>query len=159
LRGVDFGARVVERKPPGAVDFRKRLTLPASRRPFELERIRAHGGDVQIAFNGKALHNLAAFLLHVAKIGHRALRCGTKLLLELATRSDQDILASLRLAFRDRPRAKILLGPERSPGMNEQHVDVAAHALPHQESRAQLRHVYLLVARVIAVHENLIQSP
>src|SRR5215217_5753370 len=122
LRRVELLARLLEAEPGGAIDLRKLLHPPRSRRPLDRERVAGDRVGVDVARGGVGGDDLAALLAHLAELDELGAgrQRAAELLFELAQRARARIVAVLVLALRDRPRAGVLLGPERSAGMHEQ---------------------------------------
>ena len=138
--GRIFPAGLGGRKPRGAVDLGKRLLASAFRRPFQLECVGLERFDVEVAFHRPRRHDLAARLHELAERAKLAVRARAGFLLELAHRDGERLLALGIFAFRDRPGAQVLLGPERPARMHQQHFDAAAVTPIHQDAGAALGH-------------------
>jgi len=65
---------------------------------------------------------------------------GAGLLRELAQRGRQRLLLGVVLALGDRPRAGVLLGPERAAGVHQQHLEGGARAAVQENAGAAFRH-------------------
>src|SRR5262249_49775459 len=68
---------------------------------------------------------------------------GTGLLLELTPGDDEGILAFRIFSLRNRPGARVLLGPERTTGMHEQNLELAGAATVEQNSGTAFGHPVL----------------
>src|SRR5215211_948887 len=133
LISEDLGQRGVEVEIGDPVDLGKALPLAGARRPFGLEIIAAAIAEIQIGCERKGMHGLAAFLLdrverHELAIGHEA-----GLLGELAPRAGEEI-ARFHQPLRDRPRAGILLCPERTARMREQYLQAVLEPVGEDSS-------------------------
>src|SRR5207247_8247019 len=95
----------------------------AAGRPFQLERVGSQARGVEIAFEREDGHDLAPGLHEVAERQAFALRARAGLLFEFALRHGERILGFGIFSLRDRPRAGILLGPERAAGVHEQNLE------------------------------------
>src|SRR5260370_5542637 len=128
------------RKPFGAIDFREALPGGALRRPFDHGGIGLDFGRVEIALDRPGEHALAAGLAHLAQRAELALGPDPGLLLELAHGDRERILAGRIFALGDRPGARILLGPERPAGMDQQHGPAVRIPAIQQDAVALLLH-------------------
>src|SRR5262249_55075400 len=95
---------------------------------------------IAVALDGPGVDDLPALLGHVAQRDEGALHAQTRLLLELAPRGGQLVLALRPLALGDRPGPEVLLRPVGTARMDEQDLEQAAAAAVHQEARAHARH-------------------
>src|SRR5262249_36326252 len=109
-------------------------------RPFQLEAVRCQRRGMEVSFEAPGGDDLAARLNEIAQRKKIALRASTGLLRELALGHLERILAFGIFALRDRPRAPIFLGPERTSGMHEQQLDVPARPSVHENAGAVLWH-------------------
>src|SRR5262249_4451866 len=111
--------RLVDRIPRGFVDLRELGRLAGPRRPFERERVASERRNVEIGFAGPGDDRFPAWLLVRAEIEKLALDRRPGLLVEFASRGPQQVLVRVGESLRDRPRAQILLRPERPARMDE----------------------------------------
>jgi hypothetical protein len=124
LSFIDPGAGRSEIEPRGAIDLWKRLSLSASRRPFELERIASDIFDIEIGFDGKRGDGLAAALSNLAESKQISGHFDPKLFPELPPSHVFRSFTGAIFAFRDRPRAEILVAPEGSARVNQEDLDL-----------------------------------
>ena len=129
----------IEREPGGAVDLGERLSPARTRRPFDLEGVAHDRSGIAVGLERPGVHQLAARLPARAERDEFARGHDAGLLLELAPRGRERVLVGRELALRDRPRAKVALGPERAAGMHQKHLGRAAAATKHQQTRAWFR--------------------
>ena len=102
----------------------------------------ASRGRVEVALPAPGRDDLAGLLPDRAELDERVThdrRRRAQLLLELAQRNLERLLAGLDLALGDRPGAIVLPRPERPARMDEQHLDPVAAAAVEEEARALLR--------------------
>src|SRR5207244_555576 len=100
----------------------------------ELERVARDLRDVEISLDRPSSHALAARLRDRAEIDRVAGRdLVAELLRELAPRGRERILVLAVLALRDRPRSRVLVRPERTAHVREQHLDLAPACSSEQE--------------------------
>src|SRR5262249_48647657 len=97
-------------------------------------------GDVEFAFDRPYRNRLGLRLAELAKRNEIACRRASGFLREFALRRGKRVFAGFIEAFGNRPGAFVLLLPERSARMHEQHFDRAALAAIHQNARAPLWH-------------------
>jgi hypothetical protein len=92
-------------------------------RPLHREGARTHGGRIEIAAEREGGDDLAAGQAEIAERHHLALgRRQPQLLGKLAPRGGEQRFAVLDQPLGDRPRAGILLRPERAAGMEQQYL-------------------------------------
>src|ERR687896_1346764 len=138
LRGVQLLARLVEPEPARAVDLGELAHRARPRRPFERERVAAGGVGVDVALDREGRDLLAALELDGPELGQLALgQRRAELLLELARGARARVLVVAVLALRERPRARVLVRPERPAGVHEQHLaDPVAPPVQHDAGAA-----------------------
>lgn len=100
--------------------------LARARRPFHLEFVADQRRGIEIAFEREGVHPFAAGLLDRGQGVEIAGKRCAGLLGEFADRGGKLLFAGVRLALRDRPDARVLLLPERSAGMDEEHLGSGA---------------------------------
>src|SRR5215510_12206201 len=76
-------------------------------------------------------------------------RLDAGLLHELARSRGERFLAGVGLPLGNRPGAQVLVLPERTARMDEQHVQAVFAAAEHEQARAALRHVAILTANLL----------
>src|SRR6185312_3898500 len=140
LRRIDLRARRGEAEPLGAVDLGKGPNATRAWRPFEIEGVALDSARIAITLDGPGIDDLAAGLPDGRQRAELASDGEARLLGELALRPRQQILARRRLAFRDRPGAGILLGPERAAGMHQEHFRHRPPEAVEQHACALLSH-------------------
>src|SRR5436305_6758074 len=85
-RHLSFGNLVSgfsEREPACSIRLRKALSPAGSRRPFHFKAVAAEAGEVEVAFDGKGDHDLAARLPKAAQLHEIARRNTARLFREL----------------------------------------------------------------------------
>jgi hypothetical protein len=122
LSGVDLLSRFVRREEGRAVDFGECTSLARAWRPFHCESVAAQGSGVAVGFEDPRVDQLAAFLPDCAERDEWAGRFEAGFLLEFANRGGQRIFAGGDLAFGNRPRAGVFLGPVRPAGVNKENL-------------------------------------
>jgi len=106
--------------------------------PLQLVGVADGGCRVELSLGRPAEHELARLLGDLSELDQRAVGClRSGLLLELPASDGDELLAGLHLAFRDRPVPEILLGPERSTLVGEQHLQAPVPAAPEQDAGAR----------------------
>ena len=127
LPGQHLRPRELDIEPFRAVDFGKALPSTASGRPFDLEGIAGQRRRVKMALSGECYDALPSSLSDLPKglqWTNRSARA--EFFGKLAPR---DVLRSIRgidFALRNGPGATVLLVPERTAGVNEQHFDATS---------------------------------
>src|SRR5262249_35017755 len=136
----DLAPGLCQREPARPVRLGKALAAAGFRRPLHLELVAPQAGDVERAFAGEGHHHFAARLAKGTEEGKVALLQRPRLLLEFPPRCGERFLPGLVEALRDRPRAVILLRPERTSGMDEQDLRFGPGAAIEKDTGALLRH-------------------
>src|SRR5262245_52371085 len=131
----------LRREPFCAVDLGEGRQAAAPRRPFKLERVGLEHGRIEVAFDRKGRHDLAAPLNDFAERHERTARLHAGLLLEFPDRYRERILCGRILSLRDRPGAKIFASPERAARVHEQELEARFATPVHQDASASLRHL------------------
>src|SRR5215470_1021449 len=149
LAAEDLPSRIIESEPLRSIDFGEILKAPRSARPFDRECVATDRGGVRIALEGPSLDQLAASLLDRCELNEGPARLDARLLPELARSRGERFLAGVVLALGNRPGAQVLVLPERTARMDEQHVQTVAAAAEHEQARAALRHVAILTANLL----------
>src|SRR6266511_467453 len=123
------------------------------RRPLHVVGV-AHGGRwVEVSLNCPPQHELARLLCDLSKIDERVVGGFVSgFFPELSPSHRYELLTGLNLALGNRPVAHVLLDPERSALMGQEHLQAALPAAPEQDAGTRAprfvgRHTYLL-ARV-----------
>src|SRR5205823_3519567 len=130
----------VDTKPLRAVDFRKALSSTASGRPFDVEGIAGQRRRVKMALAGECDDTLAPSLSDLSERLQRTNRgAEAEFLLKLASGSLLWIIRGIDFALRNGPCATVLLAPERTAGVDEQHLEPAGTFAVGQNARAQHR--------------------
>jgi hypothetical protein len=141
LRGVDPGPCFGEREPLRAVDLGELAHEARARRPLEREPVAAHARRAEVAFRAQAVTSLPPGCLVVPSSPSVPAGSGVPSSSSNSRGAHGPrILALLVLGLRDRPRSKILLLPEGSAGVSEQHLGRPGPHSVQQDARALLRH-------------------
>src|SRR6266487_3816470 len=111
----------------------------------------AHGGRwVELSLNCPPQHELARLLRDLSKIYERVVwRLVSGFFCELSPSHRHELLTGLNLALGDRPVTDVLLDPERSALMGQEHLQATVPAAPEQHAgtrapRFVRRHTHLL---------------
>src|SRR6266576_1443828 len=119
-------------------------------RPLHLEGV-AHGGLwVEVSLNCPPQHELARLLCDLSKIGERVVGGFVSgFFCELTPSHRRELFTGLNLTLGDRPVADVLLDPERSALMGQEHLQAALPAAPEQDAGTRAprfvgSHTYLL---------------
>ena len=120
------------------------------RRPFHLVGV-AHGRRrVEVSLDCPPQHELARLLCDLSKIDERLVGgFHSGFFRELSPSHRHELLTRLHLALGDRPVADVLLHPERSALMGQEHLQATLPAAPEQDPGARAprfvgRHTHLL---------------
>src|SRR5688572_29400672 len=122
LRRQDMAKGLSQREPLTAIDLREARRAAGARRPFHLELVAPYGGRIDLALDRPGMHDLPAALLDRRQRDERAVERLPHLLEELAPGGGEAVFSVVELALGDRPGAEILLGPEGSTWMHQEHV-------------------------------------
>jgi hypothetical protein len=95
---------------------------------------------VAIALDRPGVHDLAAGLPDGRQGTKFAVDLGARFLAEFPAGVSQEVDIGRDFALRDRPRAKVFLGPERAAGMDQEHLDAAPLAPIEQKAGADFGH-------------------
>jgi hypothetical protein len=140
-------SRRIERKPFRTVDFRKALQFARFRRPNHGEGIAPDCRSVAIAFERPCVNDLPAGLPDPAQRNEFSARFYANFLFEFALRGCKRLFVELNLTFGNRPGSQILIHPQRSTRVNQEHFrrihlrGTPARATEHQEPRALFGHI------------------
>src|SRR5512133_1368164 len=111
----------------------------------------AHGGRwVEVSLNCPPQHELARLLCDLSKIDQRVVGGFVSgFFRELTPSHRHELFTGLNLALGDRPVAEVLLDPERSALMGQEHLQATLPAAPEQDAGTRAprfvgRHMYLL---------------
>src|SRR6185437_1508047 len=113
-------------------------------RPFNFTVVADQHGWITVTFERPCGDELPAGLADRAKLNEFAFHCESRFLSELASRCIERTLVRLVLAFRNRPRAEILLHPIRTSGMNQENFNASRIAAIKQYSCASFGHGCIL---------------
>src|SRR5947209_2791639 len=127
-------------EPAGAIDLRKGLQPSAVRRPLHFERVAPDGADIQVALGRESVNPLAAALAYLAQRPQRSGRRNAELLCKFPLRDGKRIFTGIDFALRYRPCAVVLVAPERSAGMDKQHLQGLPATSVHQDPCACCGH-------------------
>src|SRR5262249_6679511 len=113
----------------------------------------ADGGRwVEVSLNCPPQHELARLLCDLSEIDERAVGgLVSGFFCELSPSHRHELLTGLNLALGDRPVTDVLLDPERSGLMGQEHLKAAVPAAPEQDAGTRAprfigRHTYLLAS-------------
>src|SRR5262249_43731856 len=98
--------------------------------------------DVEVAFERKSVHLLAALLPDASQRKQRARERRAEFLGEFASRRGLWVFASHALALGNRPGSGILVPPERAAGMHQQHQEISVLTLEHENAGAFCCHCF-----------------
>lgn len=122
---------LAEAEPSCSIDFGEVLGLPRPWRPFEFDHAavgvaRLNGIDIEISLDGERVQALLAGTERIEPERLACRRGSAHLFVELAESGRVWRLDLwIELAFGNRPRVRVLLGPERTAGVHKQDFDVA----------------------------------
>src|SRR6185437_2125962 len=138
--------------PCGPVDFGEFRHSSGTGRPFEREGVAVQRRRIKRALERKGHDHLAAWLLVGAEIEEFAGDRRARLLEEFALRRDEQVLAFVDEPLRNRPGSRVLLRPEGTARMDEQHLKARRTAAEQHNPRANLRHASEVRApRLVAI--------
>lgn len=127
LSGAELGLRHIQTRPCDAVDLRERRRASRARRPLHLEQSRFEGRRVDVGLDGEQMNDLRRAGDHpkIDRGGERGSSGNTKaeFFAELADGTVEGFFRRVEHTFRKGPRSFVLLRPERSTQMAEEHLD------------------------------------
>src|SRR5215510_11368979 len=94
-------------------------------------------------------HSIEKVLLRIAAASASPSKAQASTILPPACLTGERFLAGVGLPLGNRPGAQVLVLPERTARMDEQHVQAVFAAAEHEQARAALRHVAILTANLL----------
>ena len=119
LTGMDLLYCSRDPEPLAAIHFRKLGRNARSRRPLDGECVAAKVGDVDLRLECPGVNHFAAALLPRCEPAKFAGEMEAGFFREFALRGGEGVFGVVVFAFRNGPRAGILVAPERTAGMHE----------------------------------------
>src|SRR5581483_446106 len=136
LRRIDLSARFVDGEPFAAVDLGVRHPAPGSARPLDARDVAGDRARVRVGFPRPGVYHLSGLLLDEAERNEWSRGDEARFFVELASSRVEKLFAFVDGAFRDRPRSRVALGPERPAGVREKDIDRALSTAKEKDSGA-----------------------
>ena len=135
-----FASRFIQREPRCAVDLWERLLTAAARWPFHREGVADDARRIEVRLGCPCVHGFSAGLPDRGKRDKRTGHVETRFFLKLAPGGAEQVFTRRALALGNGPGAQVLVAPEGTAWMDEEHLEASLVPAKEQQPGAFRRH-------------------